>query len=210
MSLQINQHWYNKQSQSGVVLFIAMIALVVMSLAAVALIRSVDTNNLITGNLSYKQTAAASSSFGVESMANQLGISTFSYSEASDPANGYYALCSTYSTAGTCDGINLTAATTWVPGTTSRLATGSGITAGKDAYGNTVQYVVERMCKATGSVDAAATYCLKSSTDLDQNSHNVPNGPKGPGLISSAAIYRVTVRVAGPKNTLSYIQSYMY
>ena len=35
--------------QSGMVLFLALIALVVLSLAAVALIRSVDTNNLIAG-----------------------------------------------------------------------------------------------------------------------------------------------------------------
>ena len=43
--------------QQGVVLFIALVALVVMSLAAVALIRSVDTNTLIGGNLSFKQAA---------------------------------------------------------------------------------------------------------------------------------------------------------
>lgn len=208
MSLHTNQNWSSKQTQSGVVLFIAMIALVVMSLAAVALIRSVDTNNLIAGNLSYKQTAAASSSFGVESMANQLGIQLLSYSEVSDPTNGYYAVCTTYSTAGTCDGKNLTVATNWVPGTTSRLATGNGVTAGVDTYGNTVQYIVERMCKAVGS--ATTTPCLSSSSVLDASSKNVPNGPKGPSTQFNAAIYRVTVRVAGPKNTLSYIQAYMY
>ena len=208
MSILTHQNWTSKQSQSGVVLFIAMIALVVMSLAAVALIRSVDTNNLIAGNLSYKQTAAASSSFGVESMANELGIKLLTYSEASDPANGYYAVCTTYSTAGTCDGKNLTAVANWVPGTTSRLATGNGVTAGVDTYGNTVQYIVERMCKAVGS--ASATPCLSSSSVLDTSSKNVPNGPKGPSSQFNAAIYRVTVRVAGPKNTLSYIQAYMY
>ena len=208
MSSFTHKTWSSKQSQSGVVLFIAMIALVVMSLAAVALIRSVDTNNLIAGNLSYKQTAAASSSFGVESMANQLGINLLTYSEASDPTNGYYALCSTYSTAGTCDGKNLTAAANWVPGNTSRLATGSGVTAGVDTYGNTVQYIVERMCKSVGS--ATTSPCLSSSSFLDANSKNVPNGPPPPSYLFNAAIYRVTVRVAGPKNTLSYIQAYLY
>ena len=208
MSLFTHKTWFSKQKQSGVVLFIAMIALVVMSLAAVALIRSVDTNNLIAGNLSYKQTAAASSSFGVESMANQLGIKLLTYSEASDPTNGYYAVCTTYSTAGTCDGKNLTATANWVPGTTSRLATGSGVTAGVDTYGNTVQYIVERMCNAVGS--ARITPCLISSSVLDTSSKNTPNGPKGISSQFNAAIYRVTVRVAGPKNTLSYIQAYMY
>ena len=209
MSLFTHKTWFSKQKQSGVMLFIAMIALVVLSLAAVALIRSVDTNNLIAGNLSYKQTAAASSSFGVESMANQLGIKLLAYSYTSDPTNGYYAVCTTYSTAGTCDGKNLTATANWVPGTTSRLATGSGVTAGVDTYGNTVQYIVERMCNVAGAPTQAVS-CLSSLSVLDTSSKNVPNGPKGPSSPFGAAIYRVTVRVDGPKNTLSYIQAYMY
>ena len=208
MSLFTHKTWVCKQKQSGLALFIAMIALVVLSLAAVALIRSVDTNNLIAGNLSYKQTAAASSNFGVESMANQLGIRLLTYSEASDPTNGYYAVCTTYSTVGTCDGRNLTVTANWVPGTTSRLATGSGVTAGVDTYGNTVQYIVERMCTAVGN--AITNPCLISSSVLDTSSKSIPNGPPPPSNLFNAAIYRVTVRVAGPKNTLSYIQAYMY
>ena len=54
---------FNKQR--GVVLFFAMIALVVMSLAAVALIRSVDTSTMIAGNLAFKQTATNSGSAGI-------------------------------------------------------------------------------------------------------------------------------------------------
>ena len=45
----------NPGGQSGVVLFIALIVLVAMSLAGVALVRSVDTNLLIAGNLAFKQ-----------------------------------------------------------------------------------------------------------------------------------------------------------
>jgi len=52
--------------QRGVVLFFALIALVVMSLAAVALIRSVDTNTLIAGNLAFKQAATSSGDSGLE------------------------------------------------------------------------------------------------------------------------------------------------
>ena len=61
-----------KFGQQGIVLFIALIALVVMSLAAVALIRSVDTNTLIAGNLSFKQAATTSADAGVEAAISQL------------------------------------------------------------------------------------------------------------------------------------------
>ena len=45
------------KSQKGVVLFFALIALVAMSLAAAALVRSVDSGVLVAGNLAFKQSA---------------------------------------------------------------------------------------------------------------------------------------------------------
>jgi type IV pilus assembly protein PilX len=52
--------------QRGVVLFFTLIALVVMSLAAVALIRSVDTSTMIAGNLAFKQSGASATDTGME------------------------------------------------------------------------------------------------------------------------------------------------
>jgi Tfp pilus assembly protein PilX len=44
--------------QRGAILFIALIVLVAMSLAGIALMRSVDTNVLIAGNLAFRQSAS--------------------------------------------------------------------------------------------------------------------------------------------------------
>lgn len=211
-------HYQNKnqsQSQSGVVLFIALVALVVMSLAAVALIRSVDTNSQIAGNLSYKQTASISSSYGIESMAQTVGQRTIAsgYSNVNDAGNGYYATCTGFDQAGagSCNGRNLTADASWVPGTSSSLATDAvaNVVAGVDAYGNTIQYIVERMCSAVGA--ASSTTCLQAfnaggcggdtCTIIEQPLP--PNTPPEP-------VFRVTVRIAGPKNTVSYIQTFLY
>ena len=211
MNLAQAQVTYSKHKQSGVVLFVAMIALVVMSLAAVALIRSVDTNNLIAGNLTYKQTAAISSSYGIESMADTIGAQALSYGNSNDAANGYYAICSTYDqgTTDRCNGANLTTDANWVPGTTSRTATGTGITGGVDPYGNAIQYIVERMCHQTGAPTNAL--CLQAGTDLNNGTKNVLNEPNAgaPEIPTDLPVYRVTVRVAGPKNTVSYIQAFI-
>jgi type IV pilus assembly protein PilX len=43
--------------QQGVVLLVALIVLVALTLAGVALVRSVDTANLVAGNLSFHQSA---------------------------------------------------------------------------------------------------------------------------------------------------------
>jgi hypothetical protein len=47
-------------------LFVALIVLVAMSLAGIALMRSVDTNVLIAGNLAFRQGATARGDWGVE------------------------------------------------------------------------------------------------------------------------------------------------
>lgn len=197
-----------KQAQSGVVLFIALMALVVMSLAAVALIRSVDTNSLIAGNLSYKQTAAISSSYGVESMADTLGVKALALADITDAVNGYYARCTTFDTSPTrpCNGENLTADASWTPGVSSRSAGGVGIVAGVDAYGNAIQYIVERMCSQVGAV--SKPNCLLSPVNLGKNSSNVATN-YGPVVLTAIPLYRVTIRVTGPKNTVSYIQAFI-
>lgn len=199
----------SRKSQSGVVLFIALISLVVLSLAAVALIRSVDTNSIITGNLTYKQTAVISSSYGIESMADTIGVRPTAYGNANDAVNGYYATCLTFDQAtpvNPCNGTNLTVDASWNPGVASRLATGLGITGGVDAYGNTIQYIVERMCNQAGAV--TTTRCLVSTTVLDLGDKSLPPRPV-PTSLTDLPVYRLTVRVAGPKNTVSYLQAFI-
>src|SRR4051812_42847814 len=78
--------------QAGVVLIIALVVLVAMTLAAVALVRSVDTNNVIAGNLAFQQAATHSADTGIEAaitwlQANQNGTTL----ESSDSTNGYAA-----------------------------------------------------------------------------------------------------------------------
>jgi type IV pilus assembly protein PilX len=213
MNLAQHQNVNFKNVQAGIVLFLAMIALVVMSLAAVALIRSVDTNSMIAGNLTYKQTAAISSSFGIESMADFIGPQSLTYGNTNDAANGYYAVCSTFDGSSTdrCSGGNLTADASWVAGTKSRLAsdTLAGIAAGKDAYGNTIQYIVERMCHTAGTPSTAN--CLEAASDPSNGTFNIQNETRvfGGTPPTDSPIYRVTVRITGPKNTISYIQAFI-
>ena len=49
--------------QRGVVLFIALIAMVVLSLAGVALIRSVDTTGSVAGNIAFREACAGGRQF---------------------------------------------------------------------------------------------------------------------------------------------------
>jgi type IV pilus assembly protein PilX len=180
--------------QAGVVLFIALIALIVMSLAAVALIRSVDTNTMIAGNLSYKQSALISADSGVETALDWLkGHSALDEDLSED---GYYAT-------------SADDATTLADSSNAKLATGSNINVGLDTSGNTITYIIQRMCKNTGAADTS--HCLYGPSGEDENSKSHCD-LSNPCLSepTGALLYRITTKVTGPKNTVSYSQAFVY
>jgi Tfp pilus assembly protein PilX len=84
--------------QRGVVLFIALIVMVAMSLAAIALIRSVDTTNLLIGNLAFRQSSILPANMAVEQAAAALfpnaaptGIPAIADTTQDLPAENYFA-----------------------------------------------------------------------------------------------------------------------
>ncbi|MBI5430212.1 MAG: hypothetical protein HY938_07120 [Nitrosomonadales bacterium] len=199
--------------QRGVVLFFSLIALVVMSLAAVALIRSVDTNTMIAGNLAFKQSTATSGDGGIENAiammatleANNKALNV--YSNAAHPFNVTVAANGYYSNADPA--LDLFADATW-----------NAITAVPpviDGSGNSVQYIVQRMCRAANQVLSTAN-CLFSSAALNTSGMSVPlpwqvcDPTVSPGcpVAGQAPMYRFTARITGPKNSVSYIQSFVY
>src|SRR5438105_13509143 len=60
--------------QRGVVLFIALIVMVALSLAAIALIRSVDTTTTVIGNLAFRQASILPANMAVEEAAAALFV----------------------------------------------------------------------------------------------------------------------------------------
>ncbi len=80
------------RKQKGVVLFIALIVLVAMSLAGIGMLRSVDTGNLISGNLAFKQATLNAIDLGLETgfqwLLTQAGTTAL---DANIVTSGYYA-----------------------------------------------------------------------------------------------------------------------
>ena len=216
--------------QRGIVLFFALIALVVMSLAAVALIRSVDTGTMIAGNLAFKQAATASGDAGIEramewllatqSAENAAGRDVYKHAthafNNSNPAAGYYSSAD--------PALILKSDAVWdaiVPTSTFTDNAGNNkaieIT---DNSGNTVRFVIQRMCRDAYPANDARnipnmTNCLFSDAALDNSGKEVKlpgeicEGTGCPSVGQTPQI-RITARVTGPKNTVSYIQSFVY
>ena len=72
--------------QAGFVLFIALIVLVAMSLAAIGLVRSIDASTGIAGNMAFKQSTINVSDIGIEHAFDQLPTITSTSLEANYPS----------------------------------------------------------------------------------------------------------------------------
>lgn len=192
----------SSQSQQGVVLFIALVALVVMSLAAVALIRSVDTSVMIAGNLASKQLATNSADSGMETALEWMsGLASLAILDADDATKGYYATQALDPTT-----LAWTAADSLPAGDGTGLVDANG----KDASGNTVRYIIQRMCRNVG--EPSEESCLLGAPMVGTGSAAIKEAPEAGAIIplSQSPIYRITARVVGVKNTVSFIQAFAY
>lgn len=213
------------RQQRGLVLFFALLALAVMSLAAVALIRSVDTNALLSGNIVYRQSANTATNVALEGVAENIARNIkLADSTVHHASLGYYANCSQFDTqpsAQVCDGSTLTTMkwddtnSSLVP---SQTDGNDEIRNGIDRQGNEIRYVVERMCNysdaeitaGTAKTDASRCMMASSPNNGETCSHNTNNIELFKRCVSNSdsPLYRITLHIAGPKNTLTFMQSF--
>ncbi|UUZ75298.1 hypothetical protein LP414_26180 [Polaromonas sp. P1(28)-13] len=76
-----------RSKQHGVSLIIALIALIAMTFAGLALIRAVDTSNVISGNLAFRQASLHATDVGVETALTALGTIVTTSLDANYPAS---------------------------------------------------------------------------------------------------------------------------
>src|SRR5476651_696590 len=75
--------------QGGVVLLIALIVLVAMTLAGIGMMRSIDAETLVAGNIGFREAAVATADTGIESARTWLLANATSLN-ADNAAMGYF------------------------------------------------------------------------------------------------------------------------
>jgi type IV pilus assembly protein PilX len=183
--------------QGGVVLMMALIVLVAMTLAGIALVRSVDTSVVIAGNLAFKQAATNSGDIGIETGVGWLEANNSgSNLHAHIPAQGYAATRQDPQTGQTWDAF-------W---NTVLVPAGQVITLAPDAAGNTVAYTIQRLCNQALAPTATGAGC-----EVSPSAGGAASSSKTAGtvqlLYNSQIYYRITSRIAGPRNSVSYVQA---
>lgn len=199
--------------QQGVVLIITLIALVAMTLAAIALVRSVDTGNVVAGNMAFKQGAVQSGDIGTEAAIAWLtGVAGVAASYNDDAANGYYATSQENldATGGSNDLGR--ALVDWDSNNCNSIAAAACIqpspVIAANAAGYEVRYVIHRLCPATG----LPSNCASTASTVAGTSSGAKDYTSKGGLSGEAEVeyYRITTRVKGPRNTISYVETIIH
>jgi len=183
---------YSSARQNGVALIISLIALVAMTLAGLALMRSVDTTNLISGNLAFRQASLHATDVGVEAALLQLNTIVTTSLDANFPSGCATGACNYYPIKQTVNNAGIPSAINWtlVPSFTV-----------DSSYA--VQYVIDRLCDGPAPVTDVTAKCM--------NAAGTSVGSKKAGAVSFSSaqqvFYRSTVRVVGPRNTVSIVQT---
>jgi Tfp pilus assembly protein PilX len=201
--------------QKGVVLFIALIVLVAMTLAGIGLVRSVDTGNLVAGNMAFKQGATLAGDAGTEQAILWLsplnGSATLYTNNA---AAGYYATSQSTLDPTNRNSTASTPAVDWEDNNCSGLTfsvcvkPAPAISVGD----NTVSYIIHRLCAVesdpNGVGNTCVTYQSSSSASPKRSGMNYNNNKRFEPL--PGPYYRIVSRVMGPRNTVSFVEAMIH
>lgn len=168
--------------QHGVVLIVTLIILILMTLATVSVVRSMDTGNVIAGNFAFKQAAMQASDRAITDAMNNLANIIPSGGGNTSQTNRYSNVILT-----PLDSLGVPTAINWasIP---CRDQANNLCNPAVDNGTYRVQYFIERRCYSQPNL--SDNNSIKTNCDYEESGGNI------------ALRYRVIIRVQGPRNTL--------
>lgn len=194
------------RNQRGVVMLFGLIALAIMLIGAAAMVSSMNTSLVNAGNLGFKRDMTNQAERAVAMVVAQLqtgSLGTVASRQSDDAARNYRSAMLPSNAQGLPTALVTDSAFTGV-GVVSNDITVAG-------QAITVRYLIDRLCVNTGV--ASADHCSMAADPNPQggsgselvNAANASSG--GAGAIGQRVLYRVSIRVAGPRNTQAYYQT---
>lgn len=201
----------------GAGLVVALVMLIVMSMSALALVRTVSTSVLVAGNFAFRQAAVMAAEAGSEAAIVWLTARAALPDLYTDlPNQGYYASLP--------EGLDISGSTTVgakvaIDWDKDQCNSRTGVTCvsaspetTKDDAGQVIQYVIHRLCRSAGSPEDSANSCLlyRESSQVSPKKGQFSYGASSRFKPNSAVYYRITTRVSGPRNTTVFVQTLMH
>lgn len=186
--------------QRGVTLIIALIALVVLTVGALAMTRSSDVSLRMAGNLAFKRDLVNQGERAIATALAELnagGLAAESTRNANRMASNYSATLLASSAQG-IPNVLLSEAAFAAAGFSHADITDT-------STGVTVRYVIDRQCSAgTGTYDIAA--CQAVTAKPPPKAGDGIKQDKTTGAVTRP-VYRISVRVTGPRGNQTYTQT---
>jgi type IV pilus assembly protein PilX len=180
----------------GVVLIFTLIILLILTIGALALVRSMNTSLFSAGNLAFRRDLVNQGEQAVSTVMTQFKTGVFAVTaatEADNPAANYSSTMLATNAQGVPNAL-----------LSSTAFTAEGVAA-NDITGATpdvtIRYVIDRLCSQTGSSSGAV--CVQSSAAPTGGTANSTIGLAPP----SATVYRLSVRVSGSRSTQVFLQT---
>lgn len=210
----------SRKGQRGLALIFALLGLVALSIAAVALVRSVDTGTLVLGNIGFKQETTAQADQATQAAIEWLANADKATLEADQVASGYLASATAeLDPLGQRSDVVNRILIDWdfdqatlancatVPNTPAERCVTPGSVQGNTA----VRYFITRLCATTGDKSAAGNHCANpvSITAGEASARGAVHyrssdrlAPSGGGLL-----YRIIVRSKGARDTTTFTET---
>jgi type IV pilus assembly protein PilX len=179
--------------QRGVILIVSLVVLVAMMLAAAGLIRSTDTSNVIAGNISFQQGTLNASDAGVAAAVAQLQAAGAAGLASDNPNGTYYATMRALDAERQLSNVAFDPAT---PAATPAALDWTSVPVARTVDTDyAVRVVIDRLCTdATTCVQDPPNSCSTQTVGI-------------PCASLPPTHYRATIRVTGPRNTMSVTQA---
>jgi len=196
--------------ERGAALLIALVVLVALTMAGIAMMRSVDTATLVAGNIGFRQSAINAADQGIQAAYGYISPNrvTLAAQSANDLTNGFLGFTPVgerpdwyldptnvgWAAGLSCNGPTNTdtACNAFSPGGTSA-----------DRAGNRITYVIHRLCPNTGGL------CAQTQGDPSSGGGGIAMDTPNRFPPTSATHFRITVRVNGPRNTVAFVQTFV-
>jgi type IV pilus assembly protein PilX len=201
--------------QRGVVLLFSLITLVILLIAAVALIRSFSNSMFTAGNIAFKRDLQNQSDRvipGVLASFNTGVLATTTARAASLVASNYSAMQLPSNSLGVP--LVLLGNDTAFSAVGNTANDVSVTTIAGEAQQVTIRYVIDRLCDATGTdTTLGAGHCVLIDSGVPQGGSVTDlqraetAGVGGGGAVPQQLVYRISVRVTGPRNTQAFFQT---
>ncbi len=188
----------SRERQQGMVLEIVLVVLVALLLASVSLFRSVDTSSTVSGNIAFKSDANNRAQLAFDQViawtTNAKNFDTYITNGVDLPSRNYSARMLEVDAQGIPVVLRnldtFDASYTHAPPATALM----------NAEGMRVRYLAERMCTTNGALNKNHCTYAYEADEVENGPIKIVKEPDKPAL-------RVTVRVDGPRNTVSFIQA---